>query len=226
MYTKIQNPVDSDNIDKIIEWINKYPIINNDDYSITELIDGDAISIVVNASTVTFCNKDGIIPKGSNYMNYRAAMQDKRVIEMLSFLILLSKLIGNKEGKKKVFQLNGVIYGDNSKKIDYGVHSDFRWHSMFIDGKYNAPSETDNLMEHFLDLKVPTIGLVNPNDCSSIFDMIHGLDSIFRSGVTVDNGDSQYYHMAKGLVLTPYYSIINSYASSEEEIFYIKKEAV
>jgi Rnl2 family RNA ligase len=202
-YSSIENHYNEKFINMFLEM---YPELKDETYTITEKIHGANISFLFEPDTETrIASRSGITDTGFYGIN-NVINNYKNVFE-----ILQKYVDGNKE---TITSLNifGEFFGANIQKgVDYGKEKRILFFDMAINEQYISQYEFLTLMN---DLNL-TQYLV------PIIDIVDGLDNALNIFTKFDSKLSKNENnIAEGIVIKPY----NNVYTNGHDIFYIKKK--
>lgn len=211
-FPSIENHYQQKNIDY---WLRLYPELKDEDYVITEKLDGANFAIILTNKTINFQRRNDLLKEDESFFNYQETVKRYKndIKKIQSFLgeketlHLYCELIGNKV-------LNRVKYTNDD--LNY-----LRIIGMSLNDKMISPIDMISLL-HLMKLEFNLDDIQNQLFTAPIFGLYKGLEKaldfdINRNSLLLNIEDN----LMEGVIIQPASKV---YTDKDGSVFLIKKK--
>lgn len=198
---------------EINKWIDKYPTLVDDEFIITEKIDGSNFGIIITKDEIAYQSRGHILEPNENFFDYQNV-----VSEYIDDIKKLQKAFC-KQMKADQITVFCELFGKGiQKRVDYGDKRYLRVISIVTDGRRHSPSGIQILLQMAGCTKLlfaPVLGVVKGLETALSF------SNEFKSTIN-DNADDN--NIAEGIVIEPYHSKYSIEHDNDISYFAIKSK--
>ena len=177
-------------------WIYLNPELNNIDVEITEKIHGANFSILVSpCEKAKFASRNSVLEEDAKFYGFQEVFEREEYVGLIKFLEVLSRK------HDAEIQLYGELYGGKIQKgVFYGTEKNFRWYSLRWNGAIYPPQKAAIILNNFLHLKAPAVGVFNVG--GDLIKFIDEVETEFQSNLTPKEYTER--NICEGVVMVPY----------------------